>query len=128
MSVNAKKQLCFKNDGVTSNDKIQNKFTSYINCAMRRSRNKYLKHKIRHERMMLPILDYADILGKSSTDCENLKCIIFCLNEREQTILHEHVIMKQTHLDIAEKLSMTLSAVQKAYQRLMRKLRYEVEA
>jgi len=127
---NVKKQtVSFRNSGVSPNDIIQNRFAAYLQRAVRRERKKYLYQKNKYLQANLPFFEHQEAEENMSQEVNNelLQSAIFSMSERDKNILFAHVLMDQTHTEIAGQLSMTVSAVQKAYQRIILRLRQEMD-
>jgi RNA polymerase sigma factor (sigma-70 family) len=130
---------------LSEDENIHNCFTAYVLTALRNRKTKYLVKKSRDERktvsleemlampevdpaLIIPCDELALILDNENT-LESIICNdalligILKLSDRERKILNLRFIQKMKHAEIADLLGLKGKTVEKAYERLMQKLR-----
>ncbi len=130
---------------LSEDENVHNRFTAYVLTALRNRRTNYLVKKSRDERntvsleemlampeidpaLVIPCDELALILDNEST-LESVICNdallvgILKLSDRERRILNLRFIQKMKHAEIADLLGLNGKTVEKAYERLIKKLR-----
>jgi len=130
---------------MNKDSKLRNEFTAYVEKAIWRTKAKYLYKKYEYEREMLLLdklewdkfVDTTELVPFSfdeideesiinSIENDNLLISILKLSEKERKILNLHAVYKMKHMEIADTLGMSESAVQKNYQKNIEKIRKEM--
>ena len=105
---------------------IQNQFTAYLQKALKRQRQRCQNRIAQREYHEQPLLDdSADAYQPPASDIITLVHTI--LTERERNILLWHVLLHMSHAEISLRLGISVSAAEKAYQRMLPKLRTQLE-
>ena len=129
----------------TEDESLHNLFTAYVVTAIRRQKAKYLIKKSREQKMVVSLdellesnkvdpalitfFDEMDRLFDSEATLENIICNdmlligILKLSDRERRILNLRLVRKMKHGEIADLLGLNKKTVEKAYERLIKKLR-----
>jgi len=129
----------------TEDESLHNLFTAYVVTAIRRQKAQYLMKKSREQKMVVSLdellesnkvdpalitfFDEMDRLFDSEATLENIICNdmlligILKLSDRERRILNLRLVRKMKHEEIADLLGLNKKTVEKAYERLIKKLR-----
>jgi len=129
----------------TEDESLHNLFTAYVVTAIRRQKAQYLMKKSREQKMVVSLdellesnkvdpalitfFDEMDRLFDSEATLENIICNdmlligILKLSDRERRILNLRLVRKMKHEEIADLLGLNKNTVEKAYERLIKKLR-----
>ena len=129
----------------TEDESLHNLFTAYVVTAIRRQKAQYLMKKSREQKMVVSLdellesnkvdpalitfFDEMDRLFDSEATLENIICNdmlligILKLSDRERRILNLRLVRKMKHEEIADLLGLNKKTVEKAYERLINKLR-----
>jgi len=130
---------------LTENESLHNQFTAYTVIAIQRMKSRYLMKKSKNDRMCLSLdemlednvhgsaltLSFDDMEDSfdSGISLENIICNdmllagICMLSDRERKILNYRFTLDMKHAEIADSLGTNKNAVEKAYERLIKKLR-----
>lgn len=119
-----------RNNGFTEQEKLQNRFTSFITTSMRRARIDYLrKEKSRTQRtyemedaIFTTIPDNDDFVSELC-DSDALAYALRQLDERESYILIARVLEEKSFEEIGDKLGLKYKGVAAIYYRTTAKLR-----
>jgi RNA polymerase sigma factor (sigma-70 family) len=130
---------------LSEDENIHNRFTAYVVTALRNQKMQYMMKQSRYERqtvsldemlempeipaaLMAPFDDMVNMLDNDSA-LESIICNdtlltgILKLSDRERRILNLRMLHKMKHAEIADLLGLNLKTVEKAYERLIKKLR-----
>jgi len=129
----------------TEDESLHNLFAAYVVTAIRRQKARYLMKKSREQKMVVSLdemlesnmvdpalitfFDEMDRLFDSEATLENIICNdmlligILKLSDRERRILNLRLVRKMKHEEIADLLGLNKNTVEKAYERLIKKLR-----
>jgi RNA polymerase sigma factor (sigma-70 family) len=124
---------------------VENRFTAYVITAIRNQKIMYsmknakdirflqsldemLDHGLHPQPLVVGFEEYEQMLdGKSALESvicnDKLLIAILKLSDRERRILNLHLIHKMKHGEIADLLGLRQNTVEKAYSRLIGKLR-----
>lgn len=130
---------------LTEDENLHNRFTAYVVTAVRNQKKWYLMKNAQDEKMVVSLdemlethaadpafivfFDELDQLFESESTLEDIICndmlliAILKLSDRERRILNLRLIRKMKHSEIADLLGLNLKTVEKAYERLIKKLR-----
>ena len=127
------------------NSKLRNEFTSYVEKAIWRAKTRYLHQKYEYEKEMILLdklewdkfADKAELVPFSfeevneesiinSIENDSLLIAILKLSEQERKILNLHAVYKMKHIEIADTLGLSKTAVEKKYQRTIEKIRKDM--
>jgi len=130
---------------MNKDSKLRNEFTAYVEKAIWRTKAKYLYKKYEYEREMLLLdklewdkfVDTTELVPFSfdeideesiinSIENDNLLISILKLSEKERKILNLHAVYKMKHIEIADTLGLSKTAVEKKYQRTIEKIRKDM--
>jgi len=104
---------------------IQIQFTAYLQKALKRQRQRYQGRITQREYHEQPLLGDSTTCRLPANDI--IPLIHMILSERERNILVWHVFLHMSHTEISLRLGISVSAAQKAYQRMLPKLRLQLE-
>ncbi len=121
--ITVENNLCGNADG---SDDVQNRFTAYVQTALRNRRNRYLKNK--GERLKRETFDLPDDLTSPDeylnlVERESLLYALRKIQEREQQIVYLRAVEEHSFADIADALDMKISSVSMVYYRALHKLK-----
>jgi RNA polymerase sigma factor (sigma-70 family) len=130
---------------LSEDESVHNRFTAYVVTALRNQKVKYLTRKSRYEKktvsldemLAMPATDHALIASDDGIarilDSEDTLESVICndalligilkLSDRERRILNLRMLQKMRHAEIADLLGLNVKTVEKAYERLIKKLR-----
>jgi|GEM_PF-1922668 len=130
---------------LTENESLHNRFTAYTIIAIQRMKSRYLMKKSKNDIMCLSLDEMLEdnvhdsALTLPFDDVENsfddgisleniiyndmLLAGIYMLSDRERKILNYRFTLDMKHEEIANSLGINKNAAQKAYERLIKKLR-----
>ena len=122
-----------KNNGLTEQEKLQNKFSAYIETTIVRYRMTYLRYKNRNyidlcdtEEEFESIPDTTDLVHDiCSADC--ISNALKSLNEKERFVFVSKVIEERDFNEIAETMGMKYKGVTTLYYRAIAKLKTMLE-
>ena len=118
-----------KNEGISENDKLQNRFSSYVSMSIHRERMLYIKRKVRRLEFEVVLdeihLDIADSTNFSDTFCENdsLTYALQKLSAKERHIFLTHVLDEKSFEELADTVGLGYKGVAAVYYRALRKIR-----
>jgi DNA-directed RNA polymerase specialized sigma24 family protein len=104
---------------------VQIQFTAYLQRALKRQRQRTQVRIAQRENHEQPLLGDDTVYQPPENDIITLIQLI--LSERERSILLWHVILHMSHAEISLRLGISVSAAEKAYQRILPKLRTQLE-
>ena len=119
-----------KNNDITEQEKLQNRFTSFITTSLNRARIDYLRkeksatrytYEMEDEKIAL-IPDSSDFMSELC-DSDSLAYSLKQLDERERYVLISRVIEEKSFEEIADKLGLNYKGVAAIYYRTTAKLR-----
>lgn len=119
-----------RNNGVTEQEKLQNRFTAFVTTSMSRVRIDYLRkeksatrytYEMEDEKIAL-IPDSSDFMSELC-DSDSLAYALKQLDERERYVLISRVIEEKSFEEIADKLGLKYKGVAAIYYRTTAKLR-----
>ena len=119
-----------KNNGITEQEKLQNRFTSFITTSLNRARIDYLRkeksatrytYEMEDEKIAL-IPDSSDFMSELC-DSDSLAYALKQLDERERYVLISRVIEEKSFEEISDKLGLKYKGVAAIYYRTTAKLR-----
>ena len=105
----------------------QIQFTAYLQRALIRQRQRAQARIALRENHEQPMLCDGDFVICHEPTSDIIPLIYMNLSERERNILLWHVLLHMSHTEISLQLGISVSAAQKAYQRLIPKLRTQLE-
>ena len=122
-----------KNNGLTEQEKLQNKFSAYIETTIVRYRMTYLRYKSRNyiglcenEEEFESIPDTTDfVYDMCSAEC--ISNALKSLNEKERYVFVSKVIEERDFNEIAETMGMKYKGVTTLYYRAIAKLKTMLE-
>lgn len=134
---------------LTEDQNIQNCFTAYIIKSFRNQRIQYWKKQQREAKRLVSLdemleqpkdnssliipFDNMERLVDKENSLENVICnkaLLACitnLSERDRKIINLRIIYNMKHTDIAKRLGIKAKTVEKAYERLIKKMRTSLE-
>ena len=118
-----------KNEGISENDKLQNRFSSYVSTSIHRERILYIKRKVRRLEFEVVLdeihLNIADSTSFSDTFCESdsLTYALQKLSAKERHIFLTHVLDEKSFVQIADEMGMKWKSVATVYYRTVTKLK-----
>ena len=118
-----------KNDGISENDKLQNRFSSYVSMSIHRERMLYIKRKVRRLEFEVVLdeihLGIADSTNFSDTFCDNdnLTYALEKLSAKERHIFLTHILDEKSFIQIADEMGMKWKSVATVYYRAVTKLK-----
>ncbi len=119
-----------RNNGITEQEKLQNRFTAFVITSIGRERLHYLKRQSKREKITYEIDDEKFALIPDETDfvstlCESdaLAYALKQLDERERYVLLARVLEEKSFEEIADKLGLKYKGVSAIYYRTIAKLR-----
>lgn len=119
-----------KNNGVTDQERLQNRFTAFITISITRARIDYLRKEKRRTRHIYNIENEKFSFISNNTDfisklCDShsLLCALRTLDERERYVLLARVLEGNSFEEIADKLGLKYKGVTAIYYRTIIKLR-----
>ena len=118
-----------KNEGISENDKLQNRFSSYVSTSIHRERILYIKRKVRRLEFEVVLdeihLGIADSTNFSDPFCENdsLTYALQKLSAKERHIFLTHVLDEKSFVQIADEMGMKWKSVATVYYRTVTKLK-----
>ena len=130
----------FRNAGNTENQLLQNRFTAYLLPAIRRKKAEYCEKRARAEAAEQPM--DAELLFMLRGAGERhwleqymerqmiqnaLARVLHQLQEKERSIVLEHLLLTWTFSEIAAAHGMQYKAVAAVYYRAIQKIRRELE-
>ena len=122
-----------KNNGLTEQEKYQNKFTAFITASIRNERKVYLRGIYRRNVNVCDMEEEHFILIPDKTDfaleisvSDTLERALSSLTERERYVLISRVIEEKSFEDIADTLGLKYNGVATLYHRTIVKLRKKV--
>ena len=127
-----------KNDGLTEDSIVQNRFTAYLSAAVSHHRARHLaKENLKQAREMYledlhisqetseqSSITYTDIIEAD----ERLHRLIFSLKEINRSILLQHVVIGTSLYQISCNLHMNYSTVKSIYRRTLIILKKELDS
>ena len=124
-----------KNNGQGENNALQNRFTAYLQTALRRRKRDYMDKQLRVSSREVPVDfqatqfsdDSVKITGSDRTaEGDELMQALSRLTTRERYILFERILNERSYEDLAAPLGLRYSGVSAAYHRIIQKLRKEL--
>lgn len=124
-----------KNNGQGENNALQNRFTAYLQTALRRRKRDYMDKQLRVNSREIPVDfqaaqfsdDSVETTGDvSSAEDDALMQALSRLTARERYILFERILNERSYEDLAAPLGLRYSGVSAAYRRIIQKLRKEL--
>jgi len=106
---------------------VQIQFTAYLQRALKRQRQRTQARIVQRENYEQPLLDDRDAMACHSPSNDIIPLVHMILSERERNILLWHVLLHMSHAEISLRLGISVSAAEKAYQRMLPKLRTQLE-
>ena len=119
-----------RNNGLTEQEILQNRFTALVTVSIERARIDYLrkeKSRTRHmydmeEEKFALISDGSDFVSELC-DSDSLSYALNQLNERERYVLLARVLEEKSFEEIADNLGLKYMGVAAVYHRTIKKLR-----
>ena len=108
-----------------SQNQIQ--FTAYLQRALIRQRQRTQARITQRKYHEQPLLGDGDGAVYYAPANDIIPLVHMILSERERNILLWHVLLHMSHAEISLRLGISASAAEKAYQRLLPKLRTQLE-
>ncbi len=111
----------------TESDDVRNRFTAYVQTALRNRKARYLsgdKSRVQMESSELPgdfIISEEACFSVAET--EILLSALEKIQERERKIVYQRAVQEKSFVEIATALEMKYSSVTMVYYRALRKLR-----
>lgn len=124
-----------KNNGQGENNALQNRFTAYLQTALRRRKRDYMDKQQRVNSREIPVdfqaAQFSDdgvetAGGDPPTEGDALMQALSRLTARERYILFERILNERSYEDLAVPLGLRYSGVSAAYHRIIQKLRKEL--
>jgi len=106
---------------------IQIQFTAYLRRALARQRQRAQAKIAQREHFEQPLLDDDAGVVYSPPTSDIVPLLYMGLSERERMILVWHVLLHMSHAEISLRLGISVPAAQKTYQRMLPKLRTQLE-
>ncbi len=126
-------------DGQSRDCALQNRFTGYLQVALKRKKRDYIQKQLRHETREFPVDFQTNEVADNSNLGSNESCkgfsqlgdIAFAralsgLTARERFILFERVLNDRSYDELAGALGLGYNGVASAYHRIIKKLRKEL--
>lgn len=126
-------------DGQSRDCALQNRFTGYLQVALKRKKRDYIQKQLRKKAHEFPANFQAGELvdgsnsgfgegckGLSQLEDIALARVLSGLTARERFILFERVLNDRRYDELAEVLGLRYSGVASAYHRIIKKLRKEL--
>ena len=118
---------------------LQNRFTGYLQVALKRKKRDYIQKQLRQKTREFPVdfqtnevVDSSNLgFTESCKGLSQLEDIAFAralsgLTARERFILFERVLNDRRYDELAETLGLRYNGVASAYHRIIKKLRKEL--
>lgn len=124
-----------QNNGKSTSDVLQNRFTAYLLTALKRRKRDYINKQMRLNLHEIPFDFQAaqfSYIADDQTDRDRLsECIVlmqalYKLTARERYILFEHILNGNSYDMLARVLGLQYNGVSTAYHRIIQKLRKEL--
>ena len=127
---------------MANDTELRNVFTAYVVKALERAKVRYLVKKYEYERKIIlfdsfegdKFAENVDLVPFSfedfkeqniidSIENDSLLISILKLKEKERKVLNLHAVYKMKHTEIADILGVSVSSVEKTYQRVLAKIK-----